>query len=202
MKQTISEHDFCDAFRIMKRLENFSYAGRKALFAYFEEYEEDSGEEVELDVIAICCDFSEYASIEEAATEHGYMNVDRSKTGTISRATMRPQDLIPCFLDKLSEVDPGKYSKIVGDYHEGLARTEKEEDCDWWDSEDAGYLLEELFEALDAMAPANCYFGSHPGDGSDYGYWRVEIDEQDALEWLQDRTTVIEHGSGVIIQSF
>ena len=29
------------------------------LFDYFEEYEKDTGEELELDVIAICCDFSE-----------------------------------------------------------------------------------------------------------------------------------------------
>ena len=59
MKQTISKSDFIDQFRVMNRLENFSYEARGLLFDYLEEYEESSGEEIELDVIAVCCDFSE-----------------------------------------------------------------------------------------------------------------------------------------------
>jgi hypothetical protein len=43
----------------MDRKENFTYEGRKALYAYFEEYEESTGEEIELDVIAICCEYNE-----------------------------------------------------------------------------------------------------------------------------------------------
>lgn len=63
---------FIDAFRIMGRNENFSYHGKKALFEYLEQYEEDTGEEIEFDVIALCCDFSEYPSALECATEYGY----------------------------------------------------------------------------------------------------------------------------------
>lgn len=50
---------FCDAFRDMGRDENFSYEGKRALFDYLEELEADSGEPVELDVIALCCDYYE-----------------------------------------------------------------------------------------------------------------------------------------------
>ena len=59
MKTSVNFSDFCDAFRDMDRNENFSYAGKRALFDYFEQYEEDTGCAVELDVIAICCEYYE-----------------------------------------------------------------------------------------------------------------------------------------------
>lgn len=59
MKQTVRKSDFTDQFRIMNRLENFSYEARGLLFDYLEEYEESTGEELEMDVIAVCCEYSE-----------------------------------------------------------------------------------------------------------------------------------------------
>jgi hypothetical protein len=59
MKTTVSNHDFIEAFRAYDRLDNFSFEALDLLFAYFEEYEEVTGEEIELDVVAICCDFNE-----------------------------------------------------------------------------------------------------------------------------------------------
>ena len=64
MKQTVTECAFMDAFDYC-RSENFSCEGRRALFNYFEELEEDTGEEIEFDVIAICCDFTEYEDLKE-----------------------------------------------------------------------------------------------------------------------------------------
>ena len=72
MKQTVSASDFIDAFSAHNRQEQFSYDGLHALFEYLEELESDTGTEMELDVVAICCDFSEYASAKEAAEEHGW----------------------------------------------------------------------------------------------------------------------------------
>lgn len=57
MKTTVSIHDFRTAFSQL-RPDNFTYEGLAVLFDYFEDCEQD-GEEFELDVIAICCDFSE-----------------------------------------------------------------------------------------------------------------------------------------------
>jgi hypothetical protein len=59
MKTTVSRYDFERAFVDADRKENFSYEGLKALFDYFEDYEESTGEEIELDVIAICCEYAE-----------------------------------------------------------------------------------------------------------------------------------------------
>jgi len=44
-----------DMFRRYDRLENFSYEGTQVLFDYLDEM----GVDVELDVIAICCDYCE-----------------------------------------------------------------------------------------------------------------------------------------------
>lgn len=59
MQTSINFSQFCDAFRDMGRNDNFSYAGKRALFDYLEQYEEDTGCAVELDVIALCCEYYE-----------------------------------------------------------------------------------------------------------------------------------------------
>jgi len=59
MKTTVSLYDFRDAFRACGRADQFSYEGLEVLFDYLEQYEDDTGEELELDVIALCCDFYE-----------------------------------------------------------------------------------------------------------------------------------------------
>ena len=59
MKTSINKSQFFDEFARMGRKTQFSYAALGMLFDYLEAYEEDTGEEIELDVIAICCDFSE-----------------------------------------------------------------------------------------------------------------------------------------------
>tara|TARA_R100001082_G_scaffold82236_1_gene49083 strand:+ start:12781 stop:13113 length:333 start_codon:yes stop_codon:yes gene_type:complete len=71
MKQTVSEHDFIDGFRIYNRENNFSYEGRQALFEYFEQLEEDIGEEFEYDPIAICCGYTEYEDEDEIREAYG-----------------------------------------------------------------------------------------------------------------------------------
>ena len=65
MIQKVNFSEFCDRFRDMNRDNAFTYEGKRALFDYLEEYEEDTGENVELDVIALCCDFTEYENLEE-----------------------------------------------------------------------------------------------------------------------------------------
>ena len=59
MKTSINKYEFRDSFKRMNRENNFSYEGLGLLFDYFEEYEESTGEEIELDVIEICCEYSE-----------------------------------------------------------------------------------------------------------------------------------------------
>ena len=58
MKQTIGKSQFMDAFRKAGRYDQFGYDALALLFDYFEEMEADTGEETELDVIAVCCDYA------------------------------------------------------------------------------------------------------------------------------------------------
>ena len=93
----------------------------------------------------------------------------KAELGTIIHATLREEDLIPAFLDTLKTLDTEhKYEKLI------------EEAAGWetMNEEERSYLLnEQLFDALNDFAPENAYFGSHPGDGSDFGYWKSEDDE-------------------------
>ena len=72
---TLDKHDFADAFKRYDRQDNFSPEGLEVLFDYLEEYSDSTGEPVELDVIALCCDYYE-SSIEELIDNY---NIDLSE---------------------------------------------------------------------------------------------------------------------------
>jgi hypothetical protein len=91
--------------------------------------------------------------------------------GTVSHATMRPEDLIPSFCEEL---------RSLGHRSTELSRIEKDSRREgYYETEQADYDLESLFNMLDEHAPAWMYFGSHPGDGSDYGFWLSDSLEDD-----------------------
>ena len=58
MKTTVNQSEFIDAFHRYDRYDQFGYDALVSLFDYLEQMEEDTGEEMELDVIALCCDYS------------------------------------------------------------------------------------------------------------------------------------------------
>ena len=70
MKQTINFSQFCDAFRAHDRQDQFSYEGKRALFDYLEELENGIGEEIELDPIALCVEYTEHESAWDAMEQY------------------------------------------------------------------------------------------------------------------------------------
>ena len=58
MKTTVTFYDFKREFKAI-RPNNFTDEGLIVLWDYLEEYEDSTGEEIELDVIELCCDYSE-----------------------------------------------------------------------------------------------------------------------------------------------
>ena len=68
MKQTINLHTFREAFQAV-RPNNFSYEGLEALYDMLTDLEADTEQEMELDVIALCCDFTE-STLQEVAQDY------------------------------------------------------------------------------------------------------------------------------------
>tara|TARA_R110000744_G_scaffold313037_1_gene420358 strand:+ start:76 stop:375 length:300 start_codon:yes stop_codon:yes gene_type:complete len=64
MIETISIGSFQDWFAEY-RPNNFSRVGLSSLFYYLEEYEESTGEQIEFDPIALCCEYTEYEELDE-----------------------------------------------------------------------------------------------------------------------------------------
>ena len=64
MKTTIDFHQFANWFQ-EHRPHNFSRVGLQGLFDYLEEYEDSTGESIEFDPIAFCCEYTEYENMEE-----------------------------------------------------------------------------------------------------------------------------------------
>ena len=69
IKQKINFSEFCDSFSDTYK-NNFTYDGKRALFDYLEQMSEDTGEDIELDIVALCCEYTEYESMEEALTAY------------------------------------------------------------------------------------------------------------------------------------
>ncbi len=74
MIKQINFQDFRDAFNNMGRENNFTHEGQRALFDYLESFAESTGEHVVLDVIALCCDYTEYKNFQEV--QENYTNIN------------------------------------------------------------------------------------------------------------------------------
>jgi len=73
MKLTVTLNDFESAFKRIGRGEQFSYEGLVALFEYLEQLESEMGEEIEFDVIGLCCEYTEYDNFKIFQDEHSHM---------------------------------------------------------------------------------------------------------------------------------
>lgn len=98
----------------------------------------------------------------------------RIEERTISRGTSNFEDLLPVFLEFLGEISP-----------EGL--TVEGSTVRWKDGTSLrfGTGIESLVQLIDLLdklvqeASLGFYrFGTHPGDGSDWGVWRQEEEDE------------------------
>jgi hypothetical protein len=87
MKLTLSKYAVADLL-IADNNANWSYAGAHALADYLEEMEEDTGEEIEFDVVAIRCDYSEYESLAKWADKYGF-NIDEDEDEEAAEESIR-----------------------------------------------------------------------------------------------------------------
>ena len=64
MKNTLNTYEITNALFNDKNAD-WSYNGAQALAEYLEQYEEDCGRELELDIVALRCEFTECDNLEE-----------------------------------------------------------------------------------------------------------------------------------------
>ena len=130
-----------------------------------------------------------------------------AQIGSISHGTMREEDLIPVFLDTLEELDPERAVgfkevadlDIIESNEYGVCYNDEDDIGGLSSQELALHILDDLFTALDEYAPPYCYFGAHPGDGADYGFWpdieRVKEAVRDGeLKSIEDPSELPEDG--------
>ncbi len=77
-------YQFREAFRLAGRMDQFSYEGLEVLFDYLDNLSEDTGETIELDPVALCCEYYE-SSIEELIKDYNIdlSAADEDDTGSI-----------------------------------------------------------------------------------------------------------------------
>ena len=69
MRKTLTTYEIATEL-ILDENAMWTRRGAFALAEYLEQLEEDIGEEMELDVVALRCEYSEYESLEDFATDH------------------------------------------------------------------------------------------------------------------------------------
>lgn len=100
-------------------------------------------------------------------------NIDDLKGMVVSDGTMGVNVLIRKYLDVLKTYSPNNYKAYI-------EANPELKDRDVWmalDIQDKSYIVDELADELDKIAPEGYYFGASEGDGACFGFWSVDPDE-------------------------
>lgn len=102
----------------------------------------------------------------------------------VSSDTLRAEDLLPRFWQAAETVAVIRQEPIPASLLEPLTLLVGEDSRETdWDDDLAADTLDELFDLLQAWAPAGFSFGSNEGDGACFGFW-LTPEWCDAMELL------------------
>ena len=93
--------------------------------------------------------------------------------GSISTGTLRTDDLLRAFGNILEQLTESSFLTRNA-YRLTTMNHASQQECD--------DVIAELEEALQELCPPFVYFGAHPGDGADFGFWP----DWDALQGVKD----------------
>jgi hypothetical protein len=92
--------------------------------------------------------------------------------GSISSGTLRTEDLLDTFRGELAALLKRQTRRFARARYRALIRAADRALAN--SSDDAVDLVVELEDALNDFAPPYTTFGSHPGDGADFGFWLMD----------------------------
>ena len=104
MKQSVNFSAFVDAFYNYDRYDQFGYDALRIIFDYLEGCEESCGKELELDVIAICCDFNVDTPLSIAANCGIAIDINEND----DEITQQVKDFLESATIMLGETDDGQ----------------------------------------------------------------------------------------------
>jgi hypothetical protein len=195
MKQTVNFNAFVDAFQAYDRYDQFGYEALRALFDNIEEMEQDTGEEMELDVIALCCDWACYISAIEACNDYdtGIETTREVYTAGWNMSGYMP-DSEPQQFDDLGEARD-YIADSIESYADSLAQS----------TDDTADSVAVLYATAQFVRDDSGELGLTVGG---WHYWitaeTVSVDdaEEQCLEWLQEQTQVIGFNGGILVGAF
>lgn len=124
-----------------------------------------------------------------------------ARLGSISTGTLRPEGLLSAYARELESLIliNGEYfanpdyfdasDQFTNLHGEALDCFAEDGEAIEEGKEDAALsIIESLENALQYFAPLYCYFGAHPGDAADFGFWpdHDAIDELPRVESLDE----------------
>jgi len=120
--------------------------------------------------------------------------------GSISTGTTRTVDLLTAFMQELesftllsgdylsqNHTERDRFANLIGEAQDCF--NEDDDDIDPEKEDEADELVNEtLPDALNQFAPPYCYFGSHPGDGADFGFWPMDVEDiKEQVDFVSSR---------------
>ena len=200
MKSNVSQYDFEQAFRDYGRNDQFTYNALRALYDYLIEMEESCDEEFELDVIGLCCEYSEHATALEAAKEYGFE--PEQDPAALMYFSENLLELVMTLEEAESCSHQGKCDEDVEELlkqpHIAAQFILMDIDDIRADLKELGAWTDEELEDDEENAVRFLWIAA----GSISEEYNEEEQETAAVEWLNERTQVIVFTGGVIIQGF
>lgn len=83
--------------------------------------------------------------------------------GTVIEGTLQPAPLLVAFLEELKRFNPGEAAEFSAQWHSEFT--------------EPGNAVTALIDTINDYAPDGWYFGAHPGDGADFGWWEGESND-------------------------
>ena len=103
-----------------------------------------------------------------------------ARPGSVSSATLRPQDLLEAFASCLKELDKEvKHADLITEAYDFISviETAEYQEDTTQAYEDANEIIAELVDALNDYAPEGYYFGTDPNTPDEKGWLPIEEDE-------------------------